>query len=130
MDGAEAVVSPDAGPPPLPEPETGVHDEPLLLQINIHGDFIQSSTRVKLTPTLTAGVVCNMVAEKNGVTAADAVFYTLIAVYTTTTRPKPFNTRPLHLIRTLKRNDAILNVIKEKEAKTPPTKEEMYTTKW
>ena len=107
------------------------NSEPLLILINIHGDFIHSSTKVKVTPTLTAGTVCSMVAEKNGLSREAANFFTIVAVYTTNhNRPKPLNHRPLHLIRTLKSSDVILNVIKEKEAKTPTTIEDMYTTKW
>lgn len=104
--------------------------EPLLLQINIHGNFIQSSTRVKVTPTLTAGAVCSMVSEKTGVSLDDANFYTLIAVYTYTSRPKPLNSKPLHLVRTLKSADIILNVIRKKEAEVSVETGEVYTTLW
>lgn len=113
-------------------PSRAVSDdsEPLLILINIHGDFIHSSTKVKVTPTLTAGSVCSMVADKNGLSCESSNFFTLVAVYTNHNRPKPLSHRPLHLIRTLKASDIILSVIKDKEAKTPATREDMYTTKW
>lgn len=104
--------------------------EPLLIQINIHGNFIHSSTRVKISPTLTAGSVCGIVSEKVGILEDDLNFFTLVVVYTCPNRSKVQYPRPLHLVRTLKSSDFIMNIIKEKEKKTPATKEDMYTTKW
>jgi hypothetical protein len=99
-------------------------DACMLIQINIHGNFTHSSTRVKVTPSLTAGAVIHMVSEKNGISVDHQNFFTLVAVYIQDI-PKS-----LTLIRTLKSSDIILNVIKEKESKTPATREAMHTTKW
>ena len=105
-------------------------DSILLIQINIYGNAAHSSTRVKVTPTLTAGDLCVSVAEKNGILKSSLDYYSLVVVYTSRNHAKPLQNKPLHHIRTIKAQEYILDVIKAKEAKTEATIEATYTTKW
>lgn len=106
--------------------DLGTRGEPLVIQINIYGSSVYSSTRVKLTSILTANAVCEMIFEKNNVPHELAHFFTLIVVYSQTTS----SGKKSYALRTLKGTDLLLDVLREKEAKTPVSKEALYTTKW
>ena len=97
----------------------------LLITIVIVDDTSHNSTKVKITPTLTASQVCKTIAEKIGIQSEDFNFFTLIVVFTTMGKLES-----RHYLRTLKSSDLLLNILRDKEQRTPATSEHLYTTKW
>ena len=92
-----------------------------IIHVNIYGST-HSSTKMKVTSSTQASSICSSICEKLGIPSFSVPYYSLIAVFVCTDNPNP-----VHYLRTLRPNEVIVDLIRQREQKNIGS---MYLTKW